>query len=85
MVSTIYLCYEVTQYSELALVFLLALSTLLLHNTKTVLTVSTHLLNNQLQFLSSLLISSTAVHQKRKCDSLYHFLAGSVLISADQC
>ena len=50
MGSTVYLCYEVTQYSELALMLLLALSTSLLHNTKTVLPVSTHLLNNQLQF-----------------------------------
>ena len=75
MGSTVYLCYEVTQYSELALVLLLALSTSLLHNKKTVLPVSTHLLKKFCHsFLFSLLMSSTAMLTEIKCDSL-HYLA----------
>jgi hypothetical protein len=61
------------QYSKLVLVLLLALSSMLLHRTKTVLLVSTHLLKKfRYSFLWSLLMSSTAVLPERRCDSLYY-------------
>ena len=76
-----HLCYKVMQYSKLVLVLLLALSSMLLHRTKTVLIVSTHLLQNFYSFLCSLLMSSTAVLLKKRCDSLYYLAVPSLFLT----
>ena len=63
------------QYLKLVLVFLPTLSSALLQITKTVLTISTHLLKKfHYSFFCSLLMLSTAMLTEIKCDSL-HYLA----------
>jgi len=81
LLVVLYLCYKVMQYSKLVLVLLLALSSMLLHRTKTVLIVSTYLLQNFYSFLCSLLMSSTAVLPERRCDSLYYLAVPSLFLT----
>mgnify|MGYP004187344139 CR=1 FL=1 len=68
------------QYLKLVLVLLLPLSSALLQITKTVLTISTHLLKKfHYSFFCSLLMLSTAMLTEIKCDSLHYLAVLSLL------